>query len=172
MILLWTCSLLLPFVGVLWARSQDSSNIIVFERDQGTGPDLFWQMALGSSRGRVMISSMRYEALYFSPLSAEQPRLHWHTKTYSNRVTFDTPAGPWHGFELITNVTNGSMARGTEHTIWFPYWALAVPLAIPLVVAGYRRSRITTRHESRLCLSCGYDLRASKDRCPECGEPI
>jgi uncharacterized protein with PIN domain len=33
-----------------------------------------------------------------------------------------------------------------------------------------RRER--KRSREGLCMKCGYDLRHSKDRCPECGEPI
>jgi hypothetical protein len=171
-IFLWTCGALLLLVAVLWARSQDSSNIIVFERDQGTGRDLFRQIAVGSSRGRAMIASLRYESLYVPPTPQPQAALHWHAKTYSERVTVNTPSGPWYGFEGISKVTNDTLTRGREHTIWIPYWALAVPLVVPLFVAGYRRSKISERQTSGLCLKCGYDLRASKDRCPECGEPI
>jgi hypothetical protein len=53
-----------------------------------------------------------------------------------------------------------------------PAWALlAGLLLVPLIVgASLRRQKIRTR--LGLCRVCGYDLRASKSRCPECGTPI
>jgi hypothetical protein len=53
-----------------------------------------------------------------------------------------------------------------------PLWLITMPaLVLPLIalrrwcVGRYRRL-------SGLCPSCGYDLRESKDRCPECGRAI
>jgi hypothetical protein len=56
---------------------------------------------------------------------------------------------------------------------------LAVPHLLPIFVfsllpgcALIRRTRRTQRPQGKVCRFCGYDLRASKDRCPECGTPV
>ena len=56
-----------------------------------------------------------------------------------------------------------------------PYWALVLlsallPLYVMSRLPGVLRRR--RRLKRRLCVECGYDLRASKDRCPECGAVI
>jgi hypothetical protein len=45
---------------------------------------------------------------------------------------------------------------------------MAVNFAIFGIVA-FRIGRVATRVRKGLCAVCGYDLRASGDRCPECG---
>ena len=52
----------------------------------------------------------------------------------------------------------------------FPTWGLiGPPLAIALIIYDRRRLRREFREDAGKCLRCGYDLRATPDRCPECG---
>jgi hypothetical protein len=49
-------------------------------------------------------------------------------------------------------------------------WPLLLGAATPLLLHLYRRRRAYHRFKCGLCPSCGYDLHATHQRCPECGE--
>ena len=59
--------------------------------------------------------------------------------------------------------------RTTLRSLRVPYWAIASVLGLPACLAVARARRRKRRSEGRLCSACGYDLRATPDRCPECG---
>lgn len=50
-----------------------------------------------------------------------------------------------------------------------PPWMIAVPSAIHSTIWLVRRRRNRTRAVTGKCKQCGYDLRATPERCPECG---
>lgn len=57
-------------------------------------------------------------------------------------------------------------------TAEFPYWAICAVSAAPMYLVVKKWTARHARARARRCLSCGYDLRASPGRCPECGTPV
>ncbi len=80
------------------------------------------------------------------------------------------------GFEWSSN----GMGGGSDHRVeWgrsstymsFPLWVLIIPGLAVLLIWFARLILLGTDQRDGLCPSCGYDLRASPVRCPECGRP-
>ena len=62
-----------------------------------------------------------------------------------------------------------------SRAIVIPFWAptiLSLTLSIPAVVLARRSAVRAYRKRHGLCVACGYDIRESKERCPECGATI
>lgn len=55
---------------------------------------------------------------------------------------------------------------------WFVGGVLAVPAVTMIGVAWLARRRWAVRRKRGLCAACGYDLRATPGRCPECGAVV
>jgi hypothetical protein len=53
-----------------------------------------------------------------------------------------------------------------------PLWLGAVVFALPAIVVTVRRARCRRRRALHNCTNCGYDMRATPDRCPECGSVV
>ena len=53
-----------------------------------------------------------------------------------------------------------------------PMWLLILMFAVPAVAAVSNRIKWRRPVEPGFCGACGYDLRATPDRCPECGKVV
>jgi len=160
---LWAVGVVLfAAAAVLWVRSHSVEDYVSYRR-QGVG-----DLAVWSRQGRLCLWSDRYdEAQVWGPNFVRPAG--WQMKTTPIGKPGRWPDGnPGKvGFVYETDKTG----RQPYQAVAIPWWAVAVAMAVP-VAAGVRpvfRSR--GRRRAGQCAACGYDLRATPDRCPECGTP-
>ena len=67
---------------------------------------------------------------------------------------------------------SGQFIRGDCYTFIVPLWFIAVLTALLPAQWAFRRWRARCALREGRCRVCGYDLRASPGRCPECGTAI
>lgn len=66
----------------------------------------------------------------------------------------------------------GSFVSVRQRTVTFPLWAAVLAFGLPPLLVLLRRERRRWRAAKAFCVSCGYDLRATPGRCPECGRVV
>jgi hypothetical protein len=75
------------------------------------------------------------------------------------------------GYYHHTGPFSGTTIGGVG-AVLIPHWCFAAMSAVLPALwlrRTLRRRKTAARLQANACLACGYDLRASKDRCPECG---
>ncbi|MGH7213189.1 MAG: hypothetical protein ACREIT_00175 [Tepidisphaeraceae bacterium] len=155
----------------LWVRSYFIGDFVM--RDRGR-----IMLHVNSNTGQVGLgvwdasrtASRRVGWVYKPSLSPEPEKL---TSDKSHAVFLR--CGPF-AFWRAKPIAPGS----TGHTYYrwgavVPHWAVAALVAVMpalWLVGALRRGRQRRRLEKGWCVHCGYDLRATPDRCPECGTPV
>jgi hypothetical protein len=105
------------------------------------------------------------------------PRLTWATSTFELRDLWSDPAesGPKPGWQFagISHEKTG-VAYAPGHSsrcsiLRVPMWMIVTVLAVLPAARAARLLRHRRRARDGACVRCGYDLRATPQRCPECG---
>jgi len=162
--LLLSLSLLLATL-ILWPRSYWHA-------------DSFWFNA--HNHARAMISNGGHMKLFFQRVSPSAP----FTIIADGGHRAQPPSDPRPGLRdsgLETTLyfagfgyAAGATPYGHNRVLLVPFWFLFLLFGATACASLYALRCARTRHRRsrNLCAHCAYDLRATSDRCPECGTAV
>jgi hypothetical protein len=155
-------------VCVLWVRSYvtfDSYARYGYTPTSGTAGRSWWWV-VESIRGTLAIGGSEQP----SELFVWRSNLEFHQGR--GNIGFRTPdpnrLAPLVGFERRADAVDATTTIRSWSLV-IPTWALAAITALLPASYAVGVARRRRRDRAGFCRRCGYDLRASPDRCPECG---
>ena len=161
----------------------------VFNQLEGDGPSRAYRGC--DSRLVIQSSVGRFWILLVDPIGEHddsEPK-QWQWTWGSWPASEDQSSHKWSWGDLwfhVWNTRNTDVLRvgsataaapqGGSFSAIIPYWSLAVLCAVLPALWALKRRRRRARQkrllERECCRNCGYDLRGTPARCPECGAPV
>jgi hypothetical protein len=120
-----------------------------------------WHLSLRSDGGRINLIGLHGTYVLMTPMSLPHGFGAKHLRIMKGDA--------WFSYRIYVDLINGrayipgAVYRGFD--VQVPDWLLMLPALAIALSAIIRRRRPVPGH----CRHCGYDLRATPDRCPECG---
>lgn len=162
-------ALICVVVTVFWVRSFVAEDLWVYGTGFHSGG--MTDFACASDRGQICFFREKLVPESTSPIIDTSPpvryELLWRTDPVMPSIT-ERPDGWYH----TTDMPVGSFAYNLR-SVTVPHWLFVFIFAVLPIFVVTRLIRRRRQQREGLCRVCGYDLRATPDRCPECGaEPL
>ena len=174
------CLILLFGVVALWVRSNKRIDDLAWRTASGSQ----WELASMSGKLRLIrledwldpspmaLTSVPNDAEHQAAWSIDQA-----IKTAPRTMTPGPPITPvavhFAGFEYRRDAFPARVWHRSAISAWtLPLWAVAVILVLPPAARLFGVMRYHRRVRRGLCAGCGYDLRHTPQRCPECGRDV
>jgi hypothetical protein len=175
--------LLFMATAALWVRGYLVSDRFIFQWYEDLGDRSYWaQDVIKCGRGgigfnRIVQSGERFpasgpsyraahEAAYGSwpihtSMPAEYPNFHFRAN--------DEPIWGFKRGAFAYPEPGHARPRAYGWQVVVPLWVVLAPTMVLPALWGWKYRRLRKRDQMGRCPTCGYDLRATPERCPECG---
>ncbi|HEX4793117.1 MAG TPA: hypothetical protein VH370_04960 [Humisphaera sp.] len=115
----------------------------------------------------VMVNGRTSQTTSVAAQAYGNARVKW-SHSLKSIAFFAPPFGAFQRFPLVAEHDGYIWQQGSQSMLQMTgYWWLILGL-IPVRVY-FLKMRAARRRRANQCVHCGYDMRATQDRCPECG---